>query len=93
MILGGMGPVGELHTVAGKLFASAYALFSGIGFLVLAGVLFAPVIHRFLHKFNLASDDESHGGPKRDAYRVEHQARAREAHLPRPEAGCDSNEV
>jgi len=53
MLLGGMGPVGELHTVAGKLFASAYALFAGIGFLVVAGVLFAPVIHRFLHKFHL----------------------------------------
>ncbi len=65
MILGGMGPVGEIHTAAGKLFASAYALFSGICFLVIAAVLFAPVIHRFLHKFHLelASDDE---GPRKD---------------------------
>ncbi len=53
MILGGMGPVNELHTVAGKLFASAYALFSGIVFLAAVGVLFAPVFHRFLHKFHL----------------------------------------
>jgi hypothetical protein len=53
MILGGMGPVGELHTSGGKLFASAYALFSGVFFLVIAGVLFAPLIHRFLHKFHL----------------------------------------
>ncbi len=61
MLLGGMGPVGDLHTVAGKLFASAYALYAGIGFLVMAGVLFAPVIHRFLHKFHLAlaADDDS----------------------------------
>ncbi len=95
MLLGGMGPVGDLHTVAGKLFASAYALFSGIGFLIVAGVLFAPVIHRFLHKFNLASDDDAKGGggSKRDPYRAERQARSRDAHLPHPEAGCDSNEV
>lgn len=53
MILGGMGPVGELHTTAGKLFAAAYALFSGLMFIVVAGLLFAPVIHRFLHKFHL----------------------------------------
>ncbi|HVT18227.1 MAG TPA: hypothetical protein VHQ90_18875 [Thermoanaerobaculia bacterium] len=62
MILGGMGPVGELHTTGGKLFASFYALFSGIGFLVIAGVLFAPVIHRFFHKFHLAADEGKAGG-------------------------------
>lgn len=53
MILGGMGPVGELKTTGGKLFASFYALFSGIVFLVVMGILFAPVIHRFLHRFHL----------------------------------------
>jgi hypothetical protein len=53
MILGGMGPVAELRTTAGKLFAAAYALFSGLMFIVVAGLLFAPVIHRFLHKFHL----------------------------------------
>lgn len=53
MILGGMGPVTELHTVGGKLFASFYALFSGIGFIGAAGVLFAPAYHRFMHKFHL----------------------------------------
>ena len=53
MILGGMGPVAELQTTAGKLFAAAYALFSGLMFIVVAGLLFAPVIHRFLHKFHL----------------------------------------
>ncbi len=56
MILGGMGPVAELHTAAGKLFASVYALFSGIAFLSVAGILFAPVLHRFLHKFHLESE-------------------------------------
>jgi hypothetical protein len=53
MILGGMGPVTELRTTAGKLFAAGYALFSGLVFIVVAGILFAPVIHRFLHRFHL----------------------------------------
>ena len=53
MILGGMGPVGELKTTAGKIFASFYALYSGLIVLVAAGVIFAPVLHRFLHRFHL----------------------------------------
>jgi hypothetical protein len=53
MILSGMGPVAELHTSAGKLFAGCYALFSGIAFLTSIGVVFAPIFHRFLHKFHL----------------------------------------
>lgn len=52
MILGGMGPVDILKTDGGKLFASFYALYSGIVFLVIAGIFFAPVIHRLLHKFH-----------------------------------------
>lgn len=75
MLLGGMGPVGDLHTVAGKLFASAYALFAGIGFLVVAGVLFAPVFHRFLHRFHLelAADQDAPRKdlPGRHAYRAD----------------------
>jgi hypothetical protein len=59
MILGGMGPVAELRTTAGKLFAAAYALFSGLMFIVVAGLLFAPVIHRFLHKFHLEAGRRS----------------------------------
>lgn len=59
MILGGMGPVGELHTVAGKLFASFYALYSGVVFLVVAGLLFAPVFHRFIHRFHLEQEEPS----------------------------------
>ena len=51
MLLGGMGPVTELHTAAGKLFAGFYALYSGLVFLVIVGVVFAPVIHRFFHHF------------------------------------------
>jgi hypothetical protein len=49
MILGGMGPVNALKTDAGKLFASFYALFAGMVFLVTAGILVAPVAHRILH--------------------------------------------
>lgn len=53
MILGGMGPVDALHTVAGKVFASAYSLFSGIAFLAIAGILVAPIAHRLLHRLHL----------------------------------------
>ncbi len=53
MILTGMGPVDHLESTGGKLFASFYALFSGISFLTFVGVLFAPVYHRFLHKLHL----------------------------------------
>ena len=61
MILGGMGPVNELHTVAGKLFAAFYALFSGLVFLVTVGVLLAPIVHRFLHRFHLEFGSERQG--------------------------------
>jgi hypothetical protein len=97
MLLGGMGPVGELHTVAGKLFASAYALFAGIGFLVVAGVLFAPVIHRFLHKFHLelATDQDAprKNLPGTQSHRAERQRPAHDPRAPRPEPGSDSSEV
>jgi hypothetical protein len=49
MILGGMGPVDMIKSESGKIFASIYALFSGIVFLVVAGVIVAPVAHRILH--------------------------------------------
>lgn len=57
MILSGMGPVGTLQSPAAKLFAGCYALFSGLVFISVTGVLFAPVFHRFIHKFHL--DQES----------------------------------
>jgi len=59
MLLGGMGPVNPLHTTAGKIFASFYALFSGMILLVAVGVLIAPIFHRFLHRFHLDIDDEA----------------------------------
>ena len=52
MILAGMGPIHVPVTVAGKLFASFYALFSGVVFITVAGVLMAPVAHRLLHHFH-----------------------------------------
>jgi len=56
MILSGMGPVNPVQTTAGKLFASFYALYSGIVPLTAAGVLAAPILHRFLHHFHLADE-------------------------------------
>ena len=56
MILGGMGPVTDMKTDAGKLFASFYALYSGIVLLASVGVLAAPILHRFLHRFHLADE-------------------------------------
>jgi len=53
MILGGMGEVSPLVTIGGKIFASIYALFSGIIFLVVAGIVVAPVAHRLLHRMHL----------------------------------------
>ena len=53
MILTGMGPVDILHSTAAKLFASAYALFSGVLFLIGMGVVVAPLLHRFLHQYHL----------------------------------------
>jgi len=62
MILGGMGPVNELHTSAGKLFASGYALFFGLLFVAAAGILFAPVVHRFMHQFHVESETAESSG-------------------------------
>ncbi len=56
MILGGMGPVAPLQTVAGKLFASFYALYSGVILLASVGILVTPIFHRFLHHFHLAEN-------------------------------------
>lgn len=58
MILGGMGPVNPVVTEAGKIFAGLYALYSGLAFLVLAGLLFAPLAHRVLHRFHYEADQE-----------------------------------
>jgi hypothetical protein len=64
MILTGMGPVDALPSDAAKLFASFYALFSGVAFLSIVAVLMAPLVHRFLHRFHLEvaeRDDDDDG--------------------------------
>lgn len=58
MILGGMGPVNTIETSAGKIFASAYALYSGVAFLGAFAFMLAPLYHRFLHLFHLADDEK-----------------------------------
>ena len=55
MILSGMGPLGNLTTEGGKLFAGFYALFSGLFFILILGIIYAPILHRFIHKYHLDS--------------------------------------
>jgi hypothetical protein len=74
MILSGMGPLHNPKTDAGKMFAGIYALYSGFAVLVIAGVTFAPAIHRVLHRFHLADDqdeaNEEASDKKRDGKRA-----------------------
>lgn len=70
MILTGMGPVTPMETVAGKLFATFYALFSGLLFMITFAVVISPVLHRILHSFHLdeqdvADEDEPVEKPKK----------------------------
>lgn len=53
MILGGMGPVDPLRSSAAKIFASCYALFSGLAFIGIASLMVAPFAHRLLHRFHV----------------------------------------
>lgn len=62
MLLGGMGPVGDLGPPQGKVFASLFALYAGLLFLIVAGLLSAPLIHRFLHRLHLDTDESD--GPR-----------------------------
>ncbi len=62
MILSGMGPMATLQTNGGKIFAGCYALFSGLAFITIIGVVLAPVAHRFFHKFHLELDDKKSQG-------------------------------
>ncbi len=59
MILGGMGPVDPLPSDGAKVFASFYALFSGLAFIGITAILLAPVVHRVLHRFHMDDSDES----------------------------------
>jgi hypothetical protein len=58
MILTGMGPVVEMTTAAAKIFSSLYALYSGVAFLSITAVFFAPLIHRLLHILNVEDTDK-----------------------------------
>jgi len=58
MILTGMGPVDQMQTTGGKLFATFYALYSGIAFLTIMAIMLAPMMHRWLHHFHLDDDDD-----------------------------------
>lgn len=62
MILTGMGPVDPMESTGGKLFATFYALYSGIAFLSMTAVLLAPIIHRAMHRFHLDAEEDS--GPE-----------------------------
>jgi len=53
MILSGMGPVGELKTVSGKIFAGSYAILSGLIIVIATGFVLAPIFHRVLHRFHV----------------------------------------
>ena len=57
MILGGMGPVRELPNDTAKVFASIYALFSGVIFIALMGIILSPIAHRVMHKFHIDDKD------------------------------------
>jgi hypothetical protein len=59
MILTGMGPVDPMKTPGAKIFASVYALFSGVVFLTSVGIVLAPVFHRVVHRFHLDDGDKS----------------------------------
>ncbi len=59
MILAGMGPVDKVTALDGKLFASFYALFSGLVFVISFGMIISPVAHRVLHRFHMDEDDLS----------------------------------
>jgi hypothetical protein len=53
MILSGMGPLGELKTTAGKVFAGSYAILSGLIIVIATGFVLAPIFHRILHRFHV----------------------------------------
>lgn len=56
MLLGGMGPLDPPRTDGGKLFAGIYALYAGLVFLITVGLLFAPLVHRMMHRFHWKDD-------------------------------------
>jgi hypothetical protein len=65
MILTGMGPVDPMRTFGAKLFASCYAIYSGVAFLTSVGVFLTPVAHRILHHLHLEADEDDREGRRR----------------------------
>ena len=65
MILSGMGPLASPQTFGAKLFAGLYALYSGLAVLAIAGIIFAPVLHRFLHYLHADPDERERPGQRR----------------------------
>jgi len=65
MLLGGMGPVGEIKYTAGKIFAGLFALYAGLAFIAAFAVLTAPVLHRLIHRFHA----EEHSSRTRSRHR------------------------
>lgn len=61
MLLGGMGPVGEIPSAAGKIFAALFALYAGLVFLISATILVTPVIHRVVHRMHWDAAHAEHG--------------------------------
>lgn len=64
MLLGGMGPVNRLQTDNGKVFAGCYALYAGLVFLVVAGLLLAPMVHRIMHLMHWEDDTPKGAGSR-----------------------------
>lgn len=58
MIFSGMGPLGELKTTSGKIFAGTYAIFSGLIIVIATGVVLAPIFHRVLHRFHVETSKD-----------------------------------
>jgi hypothetical protein len=58
MILTGMGPVAEMKTSVAKIFSSFFALYSGVAFLSISAVFFAPIVHRLLHILHVERNED-----------------------------------
>ncbi len=59
MILSGMGPMGDLKTTGGKIFAGCYALYSGLALILIIGIIIGPLVHRALHKFHMEEQGDA----------------------------------
>jgi hypothetical protein len=67
MILTGMGPVAEMKSAEAKIFSSLFALYSGIAFLSITAVFFAPIVHRFLHILHAEPDEKPDPAEKKSS--------------------------